>query len=60
MRFIAQCGYCQGFTINGLRLRSAWIDHDTMTADTVAEWKHLIEAKDLKPARGASGAPRFP
>ncbi len=60
LRFIAQCGYCPGFTATGLRLRSAWIDHDTMTADTVAEWKRLIEAKDLKPARGAPGAPRFP
>ena len=60
LRFIAQCGYCPGFTINGLRHRSAWIDHDTMTAETVAEWKHLIEAKELKPARGVRGAPSFP
>jgi hypothetical protein len=37
LRFIAQCGYCPGFTTNGLRFRSAWVDHDTMTADTVAE-----------------------
>jgi hypothetical protein len=62
LRYIAQCGYCPGFTINGLRLRNAWIDHDTMTAETVAEWKHLIEVKDLKPARSVrgAGAPKFP
>jgi hypothetical protein len=55
LRFIAQCGYCPGFTTNGLRLRSAWIDHDTKTPDTVAEWERFIEAKDLKPARPGCG-----
>jgi hypothetical protein len=60
LRYIAQCGHCPGFTASGLRQRSSWIDHDTMTADTVAEWKRLIEARDLKPARGVRGAPSFP
>ena len=36
------------------------IDHDTLTAEMVAEWKRLIEAKDLKPALGVRGAPSFP
>ena len=36
------------------------IDHDTLTAETVTEWKRLIEAKDLKPALGVRGAPSFP
>ena len=45
---------------NGLRNRDSWIDHGTMTAGTVAEWKRLIEAKDLKPARGVRGVPSFP
>ena len=60
LRFVAQCGYCPGFTNSGLRLRSAWVDHDTMTPDTVEEWKRLIEAKGLRPARGAPGPPSFP
>ena len=60
LRYIAQCGFCPGFSGNGLRLRGGWIDHDTPTDDTVADWKRLIEAKGLKPARGVHGAPRFP
>ena len=60
LRYIAQCGFCPGFSGNGLRLRGGWIDHDTPSDDTVADWKRLIEAKGLKPARGVHGAPRFP
>ena len=56
MQFIAQCGFCPGFTASGLRLRSAWIGHDMMTADTVAEWK-LIEVEDLKPALACRARP---
>jgi hypothetical protein len=59
LRFIAQCGRCPGFTANGLRLRSAWIDDDTMTHDTVLEWKRLIEERGLQVARGTPGPPRF-
>ena len=60
LRYFAQCGHCPGFTADGLRQRSSWIDNDTMTAETVAEWKRLIEIKDLKPARAVRGAPSFP
>jgi hypothetical protein len=60
LRFIAQCGRCPGFTAEGLRLRSAWIDNDTMTPETVLEWKRLIEERGLQVARGTPGPPRFP
>ena len=55
MQFIAKCWFC--FTASGLRLRSAWIGHDTMTADTVTEWKLLIEVEDLKPALACRARP---
>ena len=35
LRYIAQCGYCPGFIHEGLRLRSAWHDDDTMPKETV-------------------------
>ena len=60
LRYIAQCGHCPGFTANGLRHRGSWINDDTMTAETVTEWKRLIEARGLKPSRAVRGAPTFP
>ena len=53
-------GYCPGFADSGLRLRSAWIDDDTMTADTVEQWKRFIVVNDLQRARSAPSGPLFP
>jgi hypothetical protein len=41
-------------------LRSAWLDDDTLTEETVEAWKNLIDWKRLELARGPHGPPRFP
>jgi hypothetical protein len=60
LRYIERFGYCPGFAGSGLRLRSAWIDDDTMTADTVEQWKRFIVVNDLQRARSAPSGPLFP
>ena len=60
LRYIERYGFCPGFADSGLRLRSAWIDDDTMTAETVDQWKRLIDDKGLRLARSAPSGPLFP
>ena len=60
LRYIERYGYCPGFAESGLRQRSAWIDDDTMTADTVEQWKRFIDANGLQRARSAPSGPLFP
>ena len=60
LRYIERFGSCPGFADSGLRLRSAWIDDDTMTADTVGQWKRFIDATGLQRARNAPSGPLFP
>ncbi len=52
--YIALCWYCPGFTVEGLRLRSAWIDDETMSDEMIyfffATKIHFFATIDFQPS----------